>query len=278
MVRGRAPKLCVVIPLITVVGGCSLLTDLHGLDEGRESVVDAQASADVAAPMTIDGSTEGTSDGDVVDGSDSGSYTFLDDFARADTTSGLGNGWVDKSPAFRIASGEAVRLANTSGSYTDLVTTRPANEAILDVEISVEVRFVPGPTWPGYAQLAARVQTSTLHTAGAMDAYLIYRNQDDGPDGKTFTIKRDRTVGGGAALASFRAEGLVADPGKTFRLRLRVRGASPVELAGSVEQETTSGWTELGSTVVQDASTLRIDTAGVVGLGAAGAPPRQLRV
>jgi hypothetical protein len=181
--------------------------------------------------------------------------TSLDDFNRPDGD--LGNGWIQKNPgAFTLTAG-AVAKAATGTGYADNLVYRPATEAMLDGEASVEVRFNQLP--PGYAQVFVRAQTQTIANAGALDGYLLY--VDDDPS-RAF-LSRIQS-GGFTTLMQ-----ITINPGlnttDTFRLRLRATGTNPVVLAAFVERFTGTDWAVIGQATVNDSAATRFATAGTMG-------------
>jgi Concanavalin A-like lectin/glucanases superfamily len=181
---------------------------------------------------------------------------FIDDFNRPDGAD-LGNGWVEKNPGAFALAANGVSKAPTGSGYADNLVYRPAGEDVLDVEVSVEVRFASMP--PGYAQVFVRGQTQTIAGAGVFNGYLLFTDNDPG---RAFLSRIEN--GTFVSLAQ-----LVISPGlnttDTFRLRLRSTGTTPVALEAYVERFTGSGWTVIGQATVTDTAPSRFTTAGTVG-------------
>jgi hypothetical protein len=181
---------------------------------------------------------------------------FFDDFNRADGAT-IGNGWIQKSTAFSLASGRVVK-APTAIGYEDNLVYRPASESMLDGEASVELRFNSLP--PGYAQVFVRAQTATIANAGIFNGYLLYTDNDSG------RVLLDRVENSAFFPLATIALSPTLNTTDTFRLRLRATGTSPVALSAFVERFTTaSGWQVIGQAIVNDSAATRFSTAGTVG-------------
>jgi hypothetical protein len=259
---------------------CSLFADLGGLSAGDDDATDASVTPDAEASTdggvsdaepvvpVADGSTEGGPDV-VTDGA--GKYYFLDEFARGDTPSGLGgNGWQEKRIGFNLNGGRAVRYHPGAGGsdYRNNVSTRPASEAVRDVEVRVEFGFLVGGG--GWVQIHARVQTATLAETNSLDSYLLFRNLDQ-PGDTRFIIGRQRVPGTWTQLAAFDTS-VPIDTSTTYRMRLRVKGTSPVEVEGYVDQQVGLSWQQIGGGGATDSSPTRIEGAGVTAIGAGNDP------
>jgi hypothetical protein len=237
---------------------CTLLTDLDGL-----SVGDASANVDSA---TDDQRTESDGAADVADARDEDATTpdplsFTDDFNRDDSST-IGNAWVMKyAPAFQLLGQGAQRLfPDSNHDFVDNIVYRPTSESLSNVEVSVEVHFSGASI--GYAQIHARVQPSTLGTSGQLDSYMLFTNASS----TTAVIARQH--GGSSAFTGIGnimiAPALNATD--TFRLRLRVTGASDVTVHGYVERRSgTNTWDVIGEASTLDTSVDKITTAGTVG-------------
>ncbi len=262
----------VLLSLVAASAGCSLLTnldDLAGPDaDGGGSGTEGGARDDATAPGADGAAGDGAGGDGAADGDAAAKYTFTDDFNRADTVSGLGNGWNEKFVGFRLAGGQAERFQMGTYDYRDTIASRPSAETVGDVDVSVEFRFAPANA--GYVQVHARVQTATLAQGGALDSYILFRNLNV-DDGKTFTIARQRGTATFVSLKDFQSSSVVGSAAK-YRLRLRVTGSSPVTLAGSVEIQNSTTWDMLGAATVQDTAAQRIDGPGVVGISAGNDP------
>jgi hypothetical protein len=268
----RARILAALIPL-ACVGGCALVTNLDGFSGGADPDGGLGGDAEIDRAPAPDGSTPGADGGGAEGGADATldarpKYAFRDDFARPDTVTGLGgNAWRERSRAFRLDEGTAVRLNdNGASSYRTNIATRPDGESVLDVDVSVEVLLIqPVGSYP---QLHARVQPASLSTAGGLDSYVFFLNADFA-GGKTFTIARQRGDGAYVTLKDFEVNDALPAMSR-LRLRLLVTGTSPVSLQGTVEVKDTGGFVQVGKESTSDASPSRIETPGVVGISAAG--------
>ncbi len=181
---------------------------------------------------------------------------FFDDFNRADGAT-LANGWIEKTPAAFSLVGNAVNKAATGTGYADNLVYRPASEAILDGEASVEVRFTSLPL--NYAQLFVRGQTATISNAGAYSGYLLFIDNDPG------RALLDRVENGAFVQLAQIALNPQLNTTDTYRLRLRATGTNPVALNAFVERLTGTGWQMIGQATVNDAAATRFTTAGTVG-------------
>jgi hypothetical protein len=135
--------------------------------------------------------------------------------------------------------------------------------------VSTEFRFkVAGG---GYVQIHARVQTATLSLPTALDSYILFRNVNV-TDGKTFTIARQLGTDTFIGLKDFKTSSPI-DTTSKYRVRFRVTGASPVELAGLVELRTADGtWNVIGTATFSDTAANRTGNPGVVGFSAGNDP------
>lgn len=263
---------------VALLGGCALLTDLDGLSGGADPAdggggggqVDGAPTVDGGAQVSDGGSRDGSSSSDATRDDGRAKYEFRDEFTRQDTASGLGgNGWRERSPAFRIDEGTALRLNASPGAanYRTAIATRPDAESVLDVEVRVDVIFLSSVT-SSFPQVHARVQPSSLATGAGLESYIFFRNANF-PEGKTFTIARQRGDGIFETLKDFNATEAPAAT-TVMRLRLRVKGTSPVELDATVEIKEAGNWLEIGSEKVTDSTSSRIQTPGVVGFSGGG--------
>lgn len=194
---------------------------------------------------------------------DAAIVTFFDDFQRADGP--LGNGWVQKQPNYFALMGGAVQRTNFSQDYRDQLVTRPASEDLLDVEVTIE--FTIGHLPPGFPQVEARVQRSTLNTANTMDGYLLYINGTSGNGLSQAEITTNHGTVLPAPLVTFPLSPQLA-LGETYRLRLAVRGTSPVRLDGAVEHVVGTASTTIGSVSTTDTTGAPVTTAGAIGFDA----------
>jgi hypothetical protein len=188
------------------------------------------------------------------------STSFFDDFNRADGGT-IGNNWLMKyPPAFTLANGSVLRQYPDDGhDFVDNIVYRPVLETALNVEVSIEVKLAADP--PGYPQVHARVQPSTVGSAGHLDSYFLYVNN------AMSVLQVARQHGDSASYVAL-ATLTVSPPltvGPVYRLRLDVTGTVPVSLTGIVEKSVNGNWMVLQSAAASDTSAQAITTAGTVG-------------
>ncbi len=182
---------------------------------------------------------------------------WTDDFERPDSPD-LGNGWVERSPGtFALAQGRVV-FEGQPMAYQDSVFYRPFDEALLDLEVSIEFTHV-GAFDFSTPQLHTRIQEDSLvPDEQSINAYIVYLSQPDRIDisrveGDTFARNESEPI----------------DPplpkGVTYRLSLRVTGTDPVELVGRVENLVGGVWTPIQTVTLTDEDPTRIVQAGSFG-------------
>ena len=189
---------------------------------------------------------------------DVASKTWIDDFNRPDSVP-IGNGWIMKQPAaFRLVNSRAENR-NVNTSYRDNVVYRPATEDVLDVTVSLEFRVTQPP---GYPQVMARIQQSTVSTPNGLDCYLFFIA--NAPN--SAMIARQRGTAYLTTLATIPLSPPV-DTSHDYRLRMTVTGTGSVNITGEVEVYDTDKkmWMMIGNQPITDTSVERIDTAGSVG-------------
>jgi hypothetical protein len=259
--------------LVCLVGGaslavgCSLATSFDGLRDGAGEAgasADGGAREDVAA---IDGSSDARSDAATADSADGApKYAFADTFDRPDTLTGLGNGWVTKTPSLRVSQNRALRfLSGVREDYRNNVTFRPATEAVRDVEVSTDVHFTVAMPFP---QVHARVQPGSALSPDTLDCYILFL-QDNSGSSPVFKIVRQRGADFHVLLTQFSGPTKLT-ASDVIRLKLRVQGSAPVVLSASVEIQALGGFMPFASGGTVDTSEERIETPGVVGLSAEG--------
>jgi hypothetical protein len=184
------------------------------------------------------------------------SAVFFDDFARPDNAA-LGNGWIEKNAgAFSLVGGRVTKAATSSG-FADNLVYRPAGEAMLDGEASVEVRFASMP--PGYAQVFVRGQLANIGNPGQLTGYLLF------VDSNASLAYLDRMENGSfVELASIPISPAL-NVTDTYRLRLRATGTNPVAVSAYVERLAAGTWNVIGQAGVNDTAATRVATAGTVG-------------
>jgi hypothetical protein len=181
---------------------------------------------------------------------------FVDNFNRPDTAA-LGNGWVEKTAAAFALTGNAVSKAATTTGFADNLVYRPTNEAMLDGEASVEVRFANMP--PGFAQVFVRGQAGTIAQAGQFDGYLLFTDNDPA------RVLLDRIENGSFIPLAQLTLNPALNTTDTFRMRLRATGTNPVVLEAFVERLVSGAWQVIGQTTFNDTAATRFATPGTVG-------------
>ena len=128
-------------------------------------------------------------------------------------------------------------------------------------EVSVEFAF-SGTDAGGYPQVHARVQSDTVAQSDKLDSYLLYvedefvaqlsreRDSEILTDLQTLSLTQTLTVG------------------PTYRLRMRVVGAHPVQVTGYVEVKNAAGWSTIGFASTVDDDVTQLADAGSVGMSA----------
>lgn len=219
-------------------------------------------AADVSSPgiatMTVFNPTPagGLSDGLSVSVVASGD--FVDDFNRANSTD-PGNGWLEKNPAAFSIVGNRLQKNGVTTNYIDNVMYRPIAEVRGNVETSIEMNVTAA--FPGYPQLFARLQPSTVGLPGFLDGYILYVN---GANEAVVGRQRDQNFVTTLATINF-SEAL--NQASTYRMRLSVTGTSPVVVTGYVERQTGTGFVVIGQATANDSTPLRLTVPGVSGIG-----------
>jgi hypothetical protein len=181
------------------------------------------------------------------------SGTFVDTFDRADSAE-LGNGWTEKYPAaFSIQDNEVVMINTGTVDYHDAIAYRPVGEDQRDVEVALEFRPLSPLTFP---QVHARIQRDTIAQADTLDDYLLFVDGFAASPGRA-VIARQAPVAGqfecymlGIPFPS------ALEMNGRYRVRLRVVGAGPVTLTGSVDRFDGTGWQVFATgSIVHDVAT-----------------------
>jgi hypothetical protein len=163
---------------------------------------------------------------------ESGSSVFSDDFNRPNDGV-LGNGWAEKFPdAFVLQNNEVVSIDTFPIDYHDTIVVRPVGEDRRDVEVSMEFRLLPGPSFP---QVHARIQRDTLEQSDTLGSYLFFVDGSTFSPGQAFIAIQAPVPGQfacGMLAITFTSPLL---PSERYRLRFRVTGVDPVVLTGIVE-------------------------------------------
>jgi hypothetical protein len=208
--------------------------------------------------LPFDAGEAGAVDAAALDSSAPPTSTFFDDFARADGS--IGNGWLPKVGKFSLVSG-AVREADSSLSYKDLLVRRPASEAALDVEVGVAATLPPDG---GDVSLYARIQPSSDQSE-TLVSYTLYPGAEN-------VAYVDHDVGKDDAepVTSFALNPPLAG-GQTIHMTLRVTGTSPVHIVATISD---ASGKLLGGASVDDNTPNPIGAAGQVGFGSGGGGSR----
>lgn len=266
---GQRTSAIVVATMVALLGACG-----HAWDEldprlGDESVASGSSlsasggsSATSGGTTTGQGASAGASSSANTGGAGGGSanggaglVSFFDDFDRADDP-GIGNGWIEKTPGAFNLTGNVI-VPNGGSGYLNNLVFRASNEALLDVEASVEVELTAAN---GVPQMFVRVQHATVLTTGVYDGYNLWF------PGTNSQANLARQVG---SAGSVTLQSLTVSPGLTtgqrYRLRMRAQGTNPVQLAAFVEQWNGNGWMVIGSAMHADSDAARFDTAGAMG-------------
>lgn len=229
---------------------------------------DPPASSSTTSAEDTDGDTTGTattsSTGTDETSTSSGESTtgptvemWTDDFERPDSPS-LGNGWIERSPGtFGLSQGRVV-FEGVPMSYQDSVFYRPFDEALLDLDISIE--FIQlGAFNFSTPQLHARIQEDSLGPMKqSINAYIVYLSVPD-------RIDISRVEGDAFALNVNEPIDPPLVEGNTYRLSMRVAGANPVELVGRVEGFEDGAWVPIQTVLLTDNDATQIVEPGSFG-------------
>jgi len=224
---------------VTSSFGCDALVDLDSL-RVRDAAVDS-----------------------ISDTRDANANLWIDDFNRPDDNA-IGNGWLMKTPAaFHLKNHSAYRLStNGSTDYRDNIVFRPAAEDLRDVTVTIEFKEIATP--PGYPQVEARIQQSSVSNPNTLDCYIFFIA--DAPS--TAIIGRQKGSSYLTTLASMTLT-MPVDITHRFRLILSVSGTTSVTVSGEVDMlDPNQNWIPLAQKTVSDTDTTRIEPAGSVGFSA----------
>jgi hypothetical protein len=257
--RRRAARRWLLLVIAWGVAGCGLFPDLGWL--GASDAGSDVAAAD--APFETDPGDAAGDAGDAAADADADAGYFLDDFNRADNAA-IGNAWLMKrSTAFDLSTQTVRRLADGSG-YTDAIVYRPAQEDVLDVRIQLELH--ENASSPGYPQVMVRVQSGTVSTSGALDAYVLYVN---GGNTQAVIARQRGTTNVTLATLSLSPS---LDTTNQFRFKFSATGTSPVVLQAEMDRwdVQNSTWVLIGAASYDDTAPSAITTAGSVGFSGNG--------
>lgn len=217
-------------------------------DSTGPSTSSSTGGTDSNSDATGSGSSTGPSPGD----------PFFDDFDRPDSSE-LGNGWVERTPGTWELEGNRVVFAGEAAPYQDSAFYRPFDEAVLDLETSVEFTYVLEPNF-STPQLHARIQEEAQVGTESTNAYLVYMPQPD-----------DLVVSRVEVSTFALTNSAVIDPpielDERCRLTLRVTGTGPVEIVGTLERfdAETKDWVEAQVVTLSDSDETRIVDPGSFG-------------
>jgi hypothetical protein len=252
-------------------------TDLGGLSGGDDAGIDRGAPGDAApdapAPPPVDASDDAAMAPDTVspDAGADAATSFSDGFDRPDGGA-IGAGWIMKyAPAFALESGAVVRLyPDATHDFVDNLVYRPGSEALLDVAVSIELKLAVDP--PGYPQVHARVQPSSVTTPGQLDSYFLYVANAM----SVLHVARQHGASNGYVDLATITLSPPLNTTDTYRMRLDVKGATTVALTGTIEKKVGNGWQVLGSSGATDADPSAITTPGTAGFS--GGLPESARI
>jgi hypothetical protein len=273
LLSSSSARFAVVAVVPACLVACSALIDLNGLaGTGADaSVADSSTDAAASSDAALDASTNADS-GMTADGgtsSESGAdadASFVDDFGRADGML-IGNGWVQKyPPAFELSMGRVERLfPDATHDFPDNIVYRPVEESLLDVSVAADLYIAASP--PGYPQIHARIQPSSVTAAGQLDSYMFFLNDSL----SEADIARQHGGSGGYATLGAVALSPALAVNTRYRMILTVVGTSPVAITGVIQDVSGAMPVAVGSATVMDTASSKISTAGTVGF-AGGRP------
>jgi hypothetical protein len=252
----------IVAALISATG-CNMLAGLDDLGFGATSSSATQASSNTATSSSVAGGgmSGGGSGGAGGQGAGTGATIFFsDDFERPDDVD-VGNGWIEKDPAwFELELGAVNKL--TGGDYRDNLVYRPVGESQLDIEATVEFVILDAGV-PGYPNVLVRLQEGFVANAGSFEGYMLFVDNSL----SAAMVSRQLTIGDAPIVQlGFGGNSLVQ--GTTYRLRLRVVGTDPVVVDGFIEEQVGIQWETIASGHAEDSAFERITTAGTFGFSA----------
>lgn len=185
---------------------------------------------------------------------------FSDDFDREDSPS-IGNGWIEKNDeAWEIRSKRATKVA-AQRNYRDNLVYRTDVE-LLDMDIAADVVMSTSP--PGSPSLHARIRPSSVATPGILDSYCLFVLNYPTNSPNTVIMGRQRNAASCVELTRITFPDF--QPGKTYRMRLRVEGTDPVRLTGTIAEKTGPGsYQVIGESTATDDHEDRLTTPGWFG-------------
>lgn len=223
----------------------------------------ASETSETSDPSETRGETSlGSTDDTATTGG--GCEPFTDDFERPDAVA-IGNDWIEKHPlTFAIAGGRMVFESEGVGFENGLVY-RPAAEEVLDVEVSVEVRFdVASP--PNHPQVHLRSDAAVIGELDTVHAYVIFIEDDNG---SALAIARVDADGVWGAYD----EVLLPEPLEVavdYRMRASTIGTDPVVIDAAWERLEGEEWVVVTTLQLVDDTEGRIVDPGTVAVSGDG--------
>ena len=133
---------------------------------------------------------------------------------------------------------------------------------LLDVEIAADVVLSTSP--PGSPSLHARIRPATVATPGILDSYCLFILNYPSNSPNTAVMGRQRNDTSCVELTRIQFPDL--QPGKTYRMRLRVEGTNPVRLTGTIAEKTGPGsYVVIGESTATDDHEDRLVAPGYFG-------------
>ncbi len=243
---------------VSTVGSASSTTE-PDLPQSSSATGQGSTTDQPTGPDSTSSSSQGVTSGSGGSESTTGAPVDMwsDDFDRPDSPD-LGNGWIERSPGtFALARGRVV-FDDVPMAYQDSVFYRPFEEALLNLEVSIEFTHV-GDFNFSTPQLHTRIQEDSLGMEPlSLNAYIVYLSQPD-------RIDISRVEGDSFALNNSEPIDPPLPEGQTHRLSLRVTGTDPVELFGMVEGLVDGAWTPIQTVELIDNDPTRITDPGSFG-------------
>jgi hypothetical protein len=256
---------CVPLDAATTEGGPSSIGSTTPDDDGTTVSGGTLPLDDTTAGDPATSPTEGMSTGgpDATGSTTTGTrpcVSFEDDFERPDSVD-IGNGWIEKTPnRFALVAGR-VDDESGIGNYKDNLVYRPVDDSVLDVDVSIELRFVDA-SLPGYPQLHVRAQGDDIAAANTLHAYDVYIESDG-----VLAIAIVRIDSNGGSATGVQTE--LPEPletGADYLLSARVEGTDPVVVEGTFERWNGNTWVLVAEAELIDGDPERITTPGTVAI------------
>jgi hypothetical protein len=238
-------------------------------DAGSGDTLPVDGTAGDTTGSSTSGPDDSTTFASTTDGTSTtgptGCFSFEDDFERPDALE-IGNGWTEKDPgAFAIVAERADNeLDMDAGNFEDNLVYRPTDESLLDVDLSIEVRW-NAPTPSGHPQLHARVQGDDIDVAGVVHSYVVFIDEDNGP-----ALSIARVADGGFEASTTEILPAPFDTTVDYLLSCRVTGTDPVLVEATLERWDGLDWQLVAEHELEDADPARITTPGTVAFSGDG--------